>query len=379
MLLNQRSIKLLFAGATAILLAVAIAACGGSGSSSTSASTESPATSSNGDGAEASSPVLEKLYEEAKTAGDSEVVIYGGGAETLEPAWEVFSEKFPGISVKGVAIRGSDAIAKVTQEAQSGNKVADFSLGTGSIMSTFYDEGLLEPAVPQGVNLSKLPPNAVGVKNSVYAASGAAVVIAYNPNELEESELPKEWTDLTEPQYKGKIVMGDPGQITVAFSGLDFLKGNEVIDEEWLKELNENEPQITAPEAEPNNTQVIASGSRTIIAGYPLNWVVADAAKGAPIAADFPLEGPNVVASQFWGLVKEPPHPAADALLLAWVFSPEGQKAIADAGEYPLLPGSPGPEGFPSFEKFESLPQFPFSTWAENDATNVELFASIFD
>ena len=169
--------------------------------------------------------------------------------------------------------------------------------------------------------------------------SGSAVTqlqpsgIMFNKNQVSASEAPKDWKDLLDPKWKGKIILTDPTS-SPAFVDLWWavMKRNGGVG--YLQKLRAQATRLY-PGVAPL-TQAIASGEAAIAAPGVPSIFAPLAASGAPIGMVTPTSAttdPEAVI----GITKDAKHPAAARLFAYFLLTPGGQ-ALLDAD-----PGSVSP------------------------------------
>ncbi len=156
--------------------------------------------------------------------------------------------------------------------------------------------------------------------------------ILYNTELVKASDIPKTLDDLLNPKWKGKIAMPDPSSHTTTAQflwNLQRFKGDK-----WLgfaKELAKQQPHLA--ESLTPVTNIIIKGEAQVGIGL-INTVIQF--KGpvdyAPI--DRYLTDPS-----YMSLGAKAMHPSAARLFEEYACSPDGQKAIAETGEFVLYPG----------------------------------------
>src|SRR5690625_1108464 len=144
---------------------------------------------------------VDELYEKAKEEG--KVVIYAKGSK-FKDVKVSFEEEYPGITVEPYKISRMELIEKLTREHEAGVYNADvvhidadpklveagniFPYRPDDIMETFYDD----------FKDSEFPPHYMTI-----------TPIIYNTEVYDESPVTN-WWDLTEPEWKGKVLLNDP-------------------------------------------------------------------------------------------------------------------------------------------------------------------------
>ena len=170
---------------------------------------------------------------------------------------------------------------------------------------------------------------------------------------VKPADVPKKYEDLTDPKWKGKIVMADPSSHPTTISWLIGLKENVIKSEaEWLKFLKglaANKPMFVAsfgPTPAP-----IESGEKLIGISMP-KYIVTK----APAPLDWArLNQPLLGTPRGIALASSAPHPNAAKLFMDYWLSREAQQMLArDVGEYVLYSGVYPP--IPGIEQAKVLP-----------------------
>jgi iron(III) transport system substrate-binding protein len=226
-------------------------------------------------------------------------------------------------------------------EASTGNPGADLILISNSPwFGTAVEKGwILGPGkagVP-GWPVGKVP---LYPKKYLTNASSAIVQlqpsgIMFNKNQVSAADAPKDWKDLLDPKWTGKIILTDP-TMSPAFVDLWWAvaKKNGGID--FIKKLRAQASRLYSGVAP--LTQALASGEAAIAApGVPSIYAPL-AAAGAPLGMNTPpvTTGPEATI----GISKDAKHPNAARLFAYFLLTPGGQ-ALLDAD-----PGSVSPWNF---------------------------------
>ena len=283
---------------------------------------------------------IDALYKAALVAGQSEVVIYGAYSVVFQPVWDIFKARFPEITVVGNPLRGTELMARVEAEKVSGQHVGDMVMsGMTELITTA--EG--------GAGAAYQPPNIAAVPERYHDRNGRFVIsfadtvgIAYNKDQLKDSDLPQTLADLTDPKYKG-MLFDDPlaGAITT-LSWVELLDAGK-IDAAWMSAVRGN--AVIVPSATPyfNNLSV---GSIALMPWAAHSRILRLQQGGANVGF---LEIPGLVIPLYAGtvLLEGGPNDKASQLLQAWLITPEAQAAIVEAGlNYPVVPGIAVPDNW---------------------------------
>ena len=223
---------------------------------------------------------------------ETELTVYTAvEAEDLARYAEAFNAKHPDIKINWV--RDSTGVVTAKLLAERDNPQADVIWGLAATsLLLLKSEGMLEPYAPAGVeNLdpkfvdSDNPPAWVGM--DAWVAS-----ICFNTVEGEKLGLaaPTSWKDLTDPQYKGHVIMPNPNSSGTGF--LDVSSWLQIFgeDEGWayMDALHENIARYTHSGSAP--CKLAASGEIPIGVSFAFRGAKSKA-EGAPIDIIVPSEG----------------------------------------------------------------------------------------
>jgi iron(III) transport system substrate-binding protein len=209
-------------------------------------------------------------------------------------------------------------------EVEAANIIVDvIEMGDVVTMQQSADKGwLLKPSPSETPALREWPAKwTYASAGATYPQAIAVYSVTYN-SQLVGSEVPGDWTSLANPNWRGKLILGDPRAST---QFLDFFNNvHKHYGAPFVKSLGEQQPQYTSSLVTGINS--VASGDAVLMAPGA-HWINTDLIdKGAPIADAYPL--PAMSGSEQWiGLVKGSPHPAAAALFFNFVLSQAGQTA----------------------------------------------------
>jgi iron(III) transport system substrate-binding protein len=299
---------------------------------------------------------MQRLYQAAIDAGQTQVVIYGPGEDDKLPVYELFMERFPEISVRGEYLVGPNMDSKVNAEFASGVHVASLlQSGDTSLapkVPTDDEEGLLEPFTP--ISVEGIDPQFHDEEGTyAFSASASTFGILYNTNLVEADEAPQGWEELLDERWQGEMVWEDPTRFGGAFGFLNKILNDPRYDESFVERLTAQDVYLEA--SGPAAGNAVATGQFAIELAYPYSFYLRDIERGAPVDFVFPVEGGNHLSPHFLGLLRNAPSPDAAKLVMTWMFTDEAQQAIADVGYYPTMPGVPGPQGNPPVDELDLL------------------------
>jgi iron(III) transport system substrate-binding protein len=237
--------------AIASLTFALLAGCGAAAPTAT-APTTAAATEPTSAATAASAPTTAPT---APAATGQKLVIYSGRSESLvAPLFEQFTAD-TGIAVE--ARYGDSAELAATILEESGNSPADvlFSQDAGAL-GALSAEGLLAP-LPQA-QLDAVPQHFRSAAGDWVGVSGRARVIVYNTDKLQEGDLPKSITGLTDSAWKGRVGWAPTNASFQAFVTALRLQQGEEAARSWLTDMLANETK--AYERNAAIVQAVAAG-----------------------------------------------------------------------------------------------------------------------
>lgn len=361
------------AGVLSCALVLALSACGGGSAEDdapeVNSAAEGEVSSADADllGGEEAVAAMQELYEAAQAAGQTTVNVYGPGEQDKGPLYEVFSQRFPGITVTGTYLVGPEFDAKIQAEFASGQHVADMVQAGDTSVAPQLQQGKYVPFEP--VTAGQLDDGFRDPTGHLTAATGSTFGFVYNTNLMQEADAPKGWEDLTDPALKGKMTSEEVARNGGAFGTLNHLLWDGRYTEDYLAALAGQDIALQA--SGPVAGAAVATGQFAVNPFYPYSFYLRDKAQGAPVEFVFPTEGGAHISPHYLGLLTGAPNPEAAKLLMTWLFTPEGQQAASDVGYYPLMPDSPAPQGYPSVNELDLLKPFPIAEVGQISAGNL--------
>lgn len=219
-------------------------------------------------------------------------------------------------------VRDSTGVMTARLLAEKDNPRADLVYGlAASSLALFDSMGMLAPYTPKGAEGLKGPFKSGKNPETWVGMDAYLSVVCFNTAEAAKGNKPKpaSWADLTNPAYKGQIVMPNPassgtGYLTVA-AWLQIM--GEANGWKYMDALHENVAVYTHSGSAP--CVQAARGERMIGIGFDMRGAREKTA-GAPIDIILPKEGAGweMEAS---GMVKGTKNAAAVQAVLDWSVS----------------------------------------------------------
>lgn len=285
---------------------------------------------------------------------EGEVVVSALSGELLRQVLMTFEQDYPGIKVKYQSGNLRDLWPLVYKEREMGQYLWDVRVG-GVDAATYEgkDRGMLDPIqpilmLPEVLDDSKW----MGGLSSLYGDKDKKYVIhisgllsgdiVVNRDVVPEGQL-KSPKELTDPRWKGKIVMQDPregGSGTAALGALlqqygepfirDLLKNQGIV-------ISDNRRQMA--EWVVRNRYPIAIGLGT--AGPITQFQKEGLGKNIK-----PIPGYDTIGGNAVILFNKAPHPNAAKVYVNWLLSEKAQKRFAEIGQtnsrrLDVKPGNP--------------------------------------
>ena len=295
----------------------------------------------------------------AAAKAEGKLVLYTANfAEVEQETIKEFNKRFPEIKVEMVRAPGGQLITRVKTEAAAGKLIADVvDHSDRALMAELTD--LFQDYAPP--NAADFNPDAQ-ISPKLWPRATLVWGIAYNTELVKDP--PKNWMDLTKPQYDKLI-----GQVFAESGGTTWTRimfERQVLGEDYWAKQAATHP-ILYPSGAPTSDALVRG--EVAIAPLLYNAIYPKQKEGAPIQIFFAPEGAPV-NPYATGIPKTAAHPNAAKLFMNWCLSREGQTfMIKELGNLTSLKVPPVyPEGFdpkvvkvwyPNFDQYVKL----HATW----------------
>ncbi|MEV4901214.1 extracellular solute-binding protein [Citricoccus sp. NPDC055426] len=232
-----------------------------------------------------------------------------------------FQEANPDIHVEVLRLVTGELATRYGQERASGQASADLvTLSDPVFVESGADEGWWDTDVP----------TAEGWPEDQYADGVATIgylplLLGYNTDSLGSAEAPQEWKDLTDPKYRGRLIMPDVRN-DPAYLSLMQLWTQEYGDD-FLSGIAAQDPQFVSSVVPGNESLGAGSGDVLAPNAVPSATTMIDA--GAPIELLQPE--PTTGIEYYTMITSNAENPAAAATLYEFLTSKEGQQAYNGA------------------------------------------------
>jgi iron(III) transport system substrate-binding protein len=256
------------------------------------------------------------------------------------------------------------------QEAKSGVHVADV-FHTANI-GHFLNLRKNDLAAYQPKGIEKFHP-AFRTDHGYWSIWRATVIVPfYNTRKVAEADAPKNWKDLLDPKWRGKLVQAHPGYAgNIVYLMLSVM---QVSGNDYFQKLSALKPKITQSSLAP--IPLVSRGEADLATGSPLYAIMNDMKKGEPLRPVFPPEGMPINPMPT-GIIKKAPNPNAAKVFTDFLFSREAQQLLATRNLYVGHPDAKYPQGLPAPKDLKII-NIPPEEMQKRTKEVVDLFRKLF-
>lgn len=303
-----------------VLLGVGLTGCGtASKTSNSSPSTATPAapTASTAAATVAPTPEAKKL--------SGKIVVYSAGPADLATKIQKGFQAKTGVEVE--MFQGTTGKILARMEAEKANPVVDVVVLASLPSAIGMTKSGLTLPFKEAKNADKLIADYSDKEGNYFSYSLSALGIAYNTKTV--TNPPKEWSDLTNPEWKDKVNIPDPAQ---SGSALDFMTGyaNKNGDSAWdlFGKVKANGAIIAGANQEAMDP--VISGAKSIVMASVDYMTYASKAKGEPIDLIYPASG-TVISPRPAMIMKTSKNVDSSKAFIEYLLSDEAQKMVTDS------------------------------------------------
>jgi iron(III) transport system substrate-binding protein len=312
---------------------------------------------------------------EAAAKKEGKVIVYANSSK-ISKAAEAWTEMYPDIVIEGYDLGGDDVLSKTLGEQQAGLFVGDvwFSSGGAELVGTVLPKEYVWRFVPDSIAVPE------DLTQPLLMARFGTTILAYNSELNKTCPVTNLW-ELTQPEWKGKVVVEDPLNdastlsklITFAYHADEMkaayvaLYGKEpVLDADtenagwlWFKRFAQNNP-IPQPGGDEVDSAFATPGMKDNLLAFTSYSNYPDVQDGnlvfEPCWGLQPMVG--IQSQSYLGILNQAPHPNAAKLFLRFITSPDGRDPWAKYGTYFADPTYEVPEGQKTLEEIQKITWF---------------------
>jgi iron(III) transport system substrate-binding protein len=271
---------------------------------------------------------LDDVYKKAVKEGGT-LNFYGTLAQiNAAKILPVFEKRFPGIKVNHVDATADKLAVRAITEARGGKVFADvFQMSLENILQLHEQKLTLDQVPPEA---AAYPAN---LKSTFWLAADLIIITAaWNTNLVKKGDEPKQFDDLADPKWKGKLI-GEPRDVELLI-GLARHKFNS--DEKaisLIKKIAAN--NVEFHKGHSDLAELLVAGQAAACITCYAHHYPPRIKKGAPVGYML-TEG--IATINATALAKGAPHPNTAWLFARWSASEEGQKVYSEGGRNPTHP-----------------------------------------
>ena len=263
--------------------------------------------------------------------GRTPVMVYSPhGRDLLVLFEQAFEAKHPGIDVRWLDMGSQEVYDRIRSEKANPQCDVWFG-GPDAIFSRAAADGLLAAYRPSWADA--VPESSRGAGDLYFGAFRTLPVLVFNDKLVSEADAPKDWDDLLQPRFAGRVLIRDPiasGVMRTVF-GMVLAKsqtasGSTAAGFAWLARLDAQTKEYVANPALLHEKLMRGEGEVTM---WELTDILLERAKGVPFGYRFAVSGTPVIDDAI-ALAARAPHRAAALDFLEWAGSVEAQALAAD-------------------------------------------------
>ncbi|MFM9942508.1 MAG: ABC transporter substrate-binding protein [Hyphomicrobiaceae bacterium] len=242
----------------------------------------------------------------------------------IEEILKKFRAKYPEIQTEQIRLGSGPLNERFRTEFAANRHIAD-------VVITYADSDFMKE-VPnwfakwQPPELKGNFPASVNTSDQLYAIMQVREAIIWNKNLVKDADAPKEWADLMDPKWKGKVALNTPWR-SISVQQM-FAYWEKIGIKDAAEKFKANDVRFF--EGSSGIIQAVVRGDAAVahITDIPLNGMLAD---GAPIGFTYPKSG-TTTSDSIAGVAAKAPHPNVGRVFVNWLMTKEGQALLVDQG-----------------------------------------------
>ncbi len=251
------------------------------------------------------------------------------GRDLLGLVERTYEANHPDVDVRWLDMGSQEVYDRVRSE--KANPQADVWFGgPNTIFARGVRDGLLEPYRPSWA--VAIPPESRQRRDLFFGVYRTPAVLVYNSGAVAAAEAPRDWDDLLDPRWKGKVLIRYPlasGTMRAIFGMILARSISETGSPErgfrWLSRLDAQTKEYVM-----NASVLVEKVARRegLVTVWDLPDVLLEMRRSKDLAYVFPSSGTPVIDDAV-GLVRGARHPREAKALIEWIGSPEAQLLAA--------------------------------------------------
>ncbi len=251
------------------------------------------------------------------------------GRDLLGLVERTYEANHPDVDVRWLDMGSQEVYDRVRSE--KANPQADVWFGgPNTIFARGVRDGLLEPYRPSWA--VAIPPESRQRRDLFFGVYRTPAVLVYNSGAVATADAPRDWDDLLDPRWKGKVLIRYPlasGTMRAIFGMILARSISETGSPErgfrWLSRLDAQTKEYVM-----NASVLVEKVARRegLVTVWDLPDVLLEMRRSKDLAYVFPSSGTPVIDDAV-GLVRGARHPREAKALIEWIGSPEAQLLAA--------------------------------------------------
>jgi iron(III) transport system substrate-binding protein len=303
----------------------------------------------------------------AATAAAQSVVVYSAVSPKVMQAFvDEFQKQNAGIKVELISGGSGELLTRI--QAEKARPRGDVLVGPDAdnfdaYLDLFDSYKSKEDAA--------FPRSAIGPDNKYYGFSTNFQAFIVNTKMMPADKAPQSWSDLTRPEFKGKVVMANPAQSGSAYSQMQQIL--QLYGWDVMNKVIANATFVTSSRLAYQN---VAKGEMPVGITSEFN-IVASKADGFPVEAVYPKDGTALI-NDASGIIKGGPNPDNARKFIDFVNSKQAHTMIVDIDKRRSARSDVAPPaGLPNAASLKTFP-YDSKAAATNRKANLEAFDKAF-
>lgn len=293
---------------------------------------------------------LAQGYDEAAAKGEGKVTWYTSTPISIAQETAALFEKKTGIKVDLFRSGGSQIMRRFQQELSAKRFAADVITASdlGGIGELAKD-GAFVAFKPE--HFDQVPENGKDPDGLYVAQRLNMITIYYRSDKVKAEDAPKTLAELTDPKYKGQLVMADPSFSANQLSVTGTMA--EKLGWEYFEKLAANDVMIV--QGAQQTVDMVKRGERLIAVAASNSYAAEAKLAGFAIETVYPEDGTFLIPSPS-AVVSGGPNPNAAKALATFLLSDEAQALFPKTGGYAARSDIAPPEGSPPLDQIKITP-----------------------
>jgi iron(III) transport system substrate-binding protein len=258
-------------------------------------------------------------------------------------------QKETGIKVEMFRSGGSAVLRRFQQEMDAGRVAVDvLTHSDPAAAGALTRKGLFVPFRPK--NFDRIPDAAKDPSGNYVAQRLNMMTVYLRDDRIAPADEPRNWGDLLDAKYKGKMVTPDPSFTALQVSVVGML--SKIHGWGYFEKLRQNDVMVV--QSNQQVSDMLKRGERLIAAGLD-SYAAELRLGGHPIKTLYPSDGVFVISSPT-SVIKGSPNPNAAKLFAEFMIGEAAQKVFPADGGFAARSDVPAPKGAPDLATLKIIP-----------------------